>query len=245
MEKIAVDLHIHSCLSPCGEEEMTPNNIVNMAILKELDYIAVTDHNSAKNLPAVAEVIEVLNQGICLLPGIEVTTKEEAHVLAYFKNVSDALEFGDLLYSHLPDIKNDKAIFGPQLILDNNDQVIGEVDKLLISATDLGIDELYDLVSGFGGVIVPAHIDRKSYSIVASLGFVPPELPIKTLEVSRHSEIETVKKSFRFFKPYQFIKASDAHQLMDIAEREFFIELPDLQRETLISFLGENDSRQI
>ncbi|MDK2905398.1 MAG: 3,5-nucleoside bisphosphate phosphatase [Eubacteriaceae bacterium] len=239
MEKIAVDLHIHSCLSPCGDEEMTPNNIVNMAIIKELDYIAVTDHNSAKNLPAVFEVVESLDEGICFLPGIEVTTKEEAHVLAYFKTVEQALELDAILYKRLPNILNKPELFGPQLILNSEDQVVGQVDKLLISATDIGISELCGLVNEIGGIIVPAHIDRKSYSIIASLGFVPPDLAIKTLEVSRQSDIETVKKSYRFFKDYQFIHASDAHQLEDIAEREYFLELADLQRETLLSWLGK------
>jgi Predicted metal-dependent phosphoesterases (PHP family) len=242
MEKVAIDLHIHSILSPCGEEEMTPNNIVNMALIKELDFIAVTDHNSAKNLPAIIAVAKKLAKetasGLCILPGIEVTTKEEAHILAYLPTLEAAMALDALIYRHLPDINNEKELFGPQIIMDENDQVIGEVDKLLISATDIGVDQLWQIVTDLGGVLVPAHIDRKSYSIIASLGFIPPELDIKTCEVSKKESFEQVLKDFRFFKTYQFIHGSDAHQLEDIAEREYFLNLPDMRRQTLIDYLG-------
>ena len=238
MDKVAIDLHIHSVLSPCGEEEMTPNNIVNMALLKEIDYIAVTDHNTAKNLPAVLAVAKEIGEGICILPGIEVTTKEEAHILAYFPTLEGALELDEMLYQHLPEVMNRKEMFGPQYIMDENDDIIGAVDKLLISATDIGVDQLWETVTSIGGVIVPAHIDRKSYSIIASLGFIPPELAIKTCEISKGESVENVLKKYRFFRTYQFIHGSDAHQLEDIAEREYFIELEDMQRQTLIRYLG-------
>ncbi|WP_414733459.1 PHP domain-containing protein [Acetobacterium carbinolicum] len=242
MEKVAIDLHIHSILSPCGEEEMTPNNIVNMALIKELDFIAITDHNSAKNLPAIIAVAKELaketESGLCILPGIEVTTKEEAHILAYLPTLEAAMALDAIIYRHLPDINNEKELFGPQIIMDENDQVIGEVDKLLISATDIGVDQLWQIVTDLGGVLVPAHIDRKSYSIIASLGFIPLELDIKTCEVSKKESFEQVLKDFRFFKTYQFIHGSDAHQLEDIAEREYFLNLPDMRRQTLIDYLG-------
>lgn len=221
---------------------MTPNNIVNMALIKELDFIAVTDHNSAKNLPAVMavakELAKELEKGICILPGIEVTTKEEAHILAYLPTLEAALELDAIIYQHLPDIKNEKALFGSQTIMDENDLIIGEVDKLLISATDIGVDKLWKIVTDLGGILVPAHIDRKSYSIIASLGFIPLELDVKTCEVSKKETFENVKKNFRFFKDYQFIHGSDAHQLEDMAEREYFLELADMRRQTLIHYLG-------
>ena len=158
MDKVAIDLHILSVLSPCGEEEMTPNNIVNMELLKEIDYIAVTDHNTAKNLPAVLAVAKEIGEGICILPGIEVTTKEEADILAYFPTLEGALELDEMLYQHLPEVMNRKEMFGPQYIMNENDDIIGAVDKLLISATDIGVDQLWETVTSIGGVIVPAHI---------------------------------------------------------------------------------------
>lgn len=236
MSTVAIDLHMHSVLSPCGDLGMTPNNIVGMALLKEVDYIALTDHNTAKNLPALFEVAK--GEGLCVLPGIEVTTKEEAHILAYFDTLEGAMELDAILYEHLPDIPNKPDYFGPQYILDAEDEIIGEVDKLLISATDIGIDELAEIVKPLGGIIVPAHIDRKSYSIMVSLGFIPPDLPVKTVELSRATTVEEAKKKFRFFREYQFIHGSDAHQLEDMAEREYFIDLPDLRKSTLIEYLG-------
>ena len=242
MEQVAVDLHIHSVLSPCGEPEMTPNNIVNMAIIKELDFIAVTDHNSAKNLPAVMAVAKALAcemaTGLCILPGIEVTTREEAHILAYLPTLEAALELDALIYQHLPAVMNEKELFGPQYIMDENDNIIGEVDKLLISATDISVEQLWQIVADLGGIIVPAHIDRKSYSLISSLGFIPLDLDIKTCEVSKKETFDNVLKNYRFFKDYQFIHGSDAHQLEDIAEREYFLELADMQRQTLIDYLG-------
>lgn len=242
MNKVAIDLHIHSVLSPCGDAEMTPNNIVNMALIKELDFIAVTDHNTAKNLPAIMavakELAKEMAQGLCILPGIEVTTKEEAHILAYLPTLEAAMKLDEIIYQHLPDVMNEKEFFGPQYIMDENDNIIGEVDKLLISATDISVDQLWKIVTDLDGILVPAHIDRKSYSLISSLGFIPLELDIKTCEVSKKETFDNVKKNFRFFKDYQFIHGSDAHQLEDMAEREFFLELPDMQRQTLIHYLG-------
>ena len=238
MNKVAIDLHIHSALSPCGEAEMTPNNIVNMALLKGLDVIAVTDHNSAKNLPAIMAVAKKNKKALGILAGIEVTTKEEAHILAYFETLAAAMELDRILYQHLPEVLNKKELFGAQTIMDEHDQIIGEVDKLLISATDIGVSQLWELVTNLGGILVPAHIDRKSYSLIGSLGFMPPELGIKTCEVSKTETIENVLKRFRFFKEYQFIHGSDAHRLEEIAEREYFLELPDRQLQTLIRHLG-------
>lgn len=236
MSAVAIDLHMHSVLSPCGDIDMTPNNIAGMAALKELDYIALTDHNTAKNVPALAEIAK--EYGLCVLPGMEVTTKEEAHILAYFNTIEGALELDEIIYKRLPDIPNRPDYFGPQYIMNAEDEIIGEVDKLLISATDITVNELSDIVAAIGGTIVPAHVDRKSYSLIASLGFIPPDLPVKTLEVSREEKFETVRKNFRFFKDYQMIHGSDAHQLEDIAEREFFIELEDLRKSTILAWLG-------
>ena len=122
--------------------------------------------------------------------------------------------------------------------MDENDNIIGDVDKLLISATDISVEHLWQIVADLGGIIVPAHIDRKSYSLISSLGFIPLDLDIKTCEVSKKETFDNVLKNYRFFKDYQFIHGSDAHQLEDIAEREYFLELADMQRQTLIDYLG-------
>ena len=216
--KCAVDLHIHSCLSPCGDMDMTPNNIVNMCKLKGLDMIAVTDHNTAKQLPVIKKVADYV--GVALLPGLEVTTKEEAHMLAYFRTVDEAVDFSEYIYPHLPPIKNKPKLFGVQAYMDEDDEIIAEEERLLITALDLSIDELFGEITKRGGLAIPAHINRGANGLLQALGFVPAELPFKALEVTKglplpHKGLPDVKH----------LHSSDAHYLENIFEREEFLEL--------------------
>ncbi|MDD3226480.1 MAG: PHP domain-containing protein, partial [Tissierellia bacterium] len=128
--KFYYDLHIHSDLSPCSSRDMTPNNIINMSLIKGLNIISVTDHNTADNLPAVMELSH--KAGIKIIPGLEVTTKEEVHVLCYFKKLDKAMEFGRIIYDSLPFIKNNPEIFGEQNIYNSKDEITGTLEKLLI-----------------------------------------------------------------------------------------------------------------
>ncbi len=221
--KFAVDFHIHSALSPCADDDMTPNNIVNMAILKGLDLIAITDHNSCKNLTAIMEVGK--KQGLMVIPGMEVQTKEEVHILCLFKDLDIAMKFDEIIYESLPDVKNSEEVFGKQLIMDSQDKIIGKLEKLLISSSSLSIEETFDLVRAFGGFCIPAHVDRTSYSIISNLGFIPPALNIKTVEFSKRNEPQDIIRKFPFLKKFNYIISSDAHYLWDISEREFFIEI--------------------
>ena len=225
--KYAVDLHMHSCLSPCGDNDMTPNNIVNMALIKGLDIIAVTDHNSAENLPAIMECAAA--NGLTVIPGIEVETAEEVHVICLFKTVEDALGMQEIIYNALLPLKNRKEIFGQQLICDSEDNVIGEVEQMLITATTIGIDDIFDIVEKLGGVAYPAHVDRDSYSVLANLGFVPESYKGRYLELSRNCDFGYFsKQSERLMNEgYHFFRSSDAHYLQDIFERENLMELPE------------------
>ena len=155
MAKLFADLHIHSCLSPCGDDDMTPCNIGGMAKIKGLDIIAVTDHNTARNLPAVQEVCDAY--GLLLLPGMEITTREEVHMLGYFPTVAAALDFGALVKAHLPKKKNKPAFFGNQRVMNSDDEQIDEEDALLIGATDFSLSEAARRVAEYGGVPVPAQ----------------------------------------------------------------------------------------
>lgn len=216
--KYAVDLHMHSCLSPCGDMDMTPNNIVNMCRLKQLDMIAVTDHNTAGQLKPVKLIADAL--GVGLLPGMELTTAEDAHMLAYFRTVDEALSFSDEIYAHLPPIKNKPSLFGVQAYMNDDDEIIKEEEKLLISALDLSVNELFKMVTERGGLAIPAHINRGSNGILQALGFLPPDIPFPALEVSiglplPHKGIPDVKQ----------LHSSDAHYLENIFERTEFLEL--------------------
>jgi len=220
--KFYYDLHIHSDLSPCGNTEMTPNNIVNMAYIKGLNIISVTDHNSICNFPAIKLVGEKL--GMEVIPGIEVTTKEEVHVLCYFKNFNDAQKFGNLIYESLPNIKNNPRIFGEQNIYNSEDEIIGNQSKLLINATNYSIDEVFYMAKENHGISVPAHINKKSNSLLGVLGFIPFNLKIDFVEVFPKSSIDE-----KIIKNYVVLKNSDAHQLVDISESVNSVELDTIE----------------
>ncbi|MGI6151364.1 MAG: hypothetical protein ACOYIR_05385 [Christensenellales bacterium] len=228
--KLAADLHIHSCLSPCANEDMTPNNIVNMSVLKGLDVIAVSDHNSAKNLPAVAALAK--RAGILFLPAIEVQTREEVHVLAYLPSVEAALELGETIRNTLLPIPNREDLFGPQIIMDENDVKIGREERLLLQPADLSIDELVRLVKALGGAAVPAHINRRSYSIIHALGFIPPNV-FNTLEISTNAPVCKADTT-----SYHLIFNSDAHDLWEISERCNMIWPEERSIEAIIRYIN-------
>ncbi len=224
------DLHIHSALSPCGDEDMTPNNIVNMSYIKGLDIIAITDHNSCGN---IRPVMEVAAGKIKVVPGMEITTSEEVHVLCYFPDVESAEDMGRLIYQHLPDMRNNPEIFGRQLLLDRNDEIIGVEEKLLVNAVDLDIYEVAEETRRRGGLFVPAHIDRTSYSITSNLGFMPPDLTVDGVEI-------TSKGLAEFGNQYEeigIISSSDAHYLEDISEKENMIDKNNKYTQKIYEFL--------
>lgn len=217
MPEFAVDLHMHSCLSPCGDELMTPNNIVKMAALKGLDLIAVTDHNTARQLPSVARVCREI--GVNLLPGLELTTREEVHLLAYFRSVDEAVRFSQEIYPHLPDIKNRPEFFGPQQLLDEDDEPLEEEPRLLLSALDLSLDRLTARIRELGGLPVPAHINRSGNGLLHVLGFVPPDAQYDALEIVPRFACPPVPGH------HKVLHSSDAHCLEHMLEREAFLPL--------------------
>ena len=226
------DLHIHSCLSPCASDDMSPCNIAGMASIKGLSLISLTDHNSGRNLKAMDKAASEF--GLIFIPGIEVTTVEEVHVLTYFKETNAAFEFGELLYNSLPDIANRPDIFGRQLIMDENDEAAGELSKLLLQATPFSLEEIVGLTRDAGGCAVPAHINRDSFSVFANLGFLPPDI-FRAAEVSAGLPCPALDSSV------YILHSSDAHNLEDISEpihRLDFIHKPS----TFIDFLSNFDN---
>lgn len=231
----SMDFHIHSALSPCGDNDMTPNNIVNMAILKGIDIISVTDHNSTANLPSISKV--AIDNGIMLLPGIEVQTREEIHMLCYFRTVDEAVEFGSIVYSKLPDIKNSDEIFGKQLVMGADDNIVNILDKLLLSSTNIYLNQLVDMVTEFRGVCIPAHVDRSSFSIISNLGFIPADLGIRTVEISKYTDMDAAVSKFPYLKKMRIVRSSDAHYLWDISEMENFLSIEELTLSNVMSYL--------
>lgn len=216
------DFHIHTALSPCGDRDMTPNNIVNMAKLKGLDVIAITDHNTMENAAACIEVSR--NANLTVIPGMELQTKEDIHIVCLFNSISEAHSFQDFVYSRLPDLKNNEKIFGEQLIIDAEDNIIGKNDRLLLTSTNISIDDAFYEITKLSGVFIPAHIDKSANGIIANLGFIPDYLDIKTLEYRSIEKINNFIKAGILSSKYRFIKSSDAHYLQDILEDENPIE---------------------
>lgn len=230
--KLYYDLHIHSALSPCGDNDMTPNNIVNMSILKGLDVIAVSDHNSIRNLHSVLEVAK--NTELLVIPAMEVESAEGVHILTLFPDIDSAEKAYQAVYDKLPNIENEKEIFGEQLVMDTLDNVVGEEPKLLVNSTMLDFDYVVRLTRSVGGIPIPAHIDRSSYSVLSNLGAVP-DLGFKYLELSKNANEEMFK-----YLGYKFIRNSDAHYLFDIFEAENAIEC---QEKTIKSIFDTLNNR--
>ncbi|MEG0988310.1 MAG: PHP domain-containing protein [Clostridium sp.] len=216
MLNLAYDLHIHSCLSPCGSDEMTPYNIAAMAALKGLDVIAVTDHNSCKNCPAV--LCAAKEYGILAIPGMEINTAEEVHAVCLFKTLEAAMKFDAYVYMHLIPVHNREDIFGKQEIYDCDDQVCGQVENLLINSTDISFDDLWDLVRSYDGVMFPAHVDKQANSLISNLGFIPPDSKFTTAELKDLSKLHMIKKGNAYLNHCRIVSNSDAHYLEDIKE---------------------------
>ncbi len=219
----AVDLHIHTALSPCADDAMTPNNIVNMALLKGLDIIAITDHNSASNCEAVMKCAS--GTKLAVVPGIELETIEEVHMVCLFPEISKAVGFGEYIQSLMPALDNREDIFGRQLIMDENDNITGHEKRMLLTAAAITAEEAFFKVQKAGGVMIPAHIDRESHGLLSNFGMVPPFPGLKWLEVSGAAEPDALARRFPDVKNYNIITSSDAHYLGDILERQMYIEV--------------------
>ena len=224
---IYYDFHIHSALSPCGDNDMTPKNIVNMAALGGLDAIAISDHNTIGNVAAAIKVGDEC--GIKVIPGMEIETAEEVHILTLYPDVTSAEYVADAVYKSLPDIKNRPEIFGEQLKMNEMDEIVGIEEKLLISPTSLSIEKVYELVQEAGGIFIPAHVDRHSYSVLTNLGFIPDNLDIKHIEVSKKvSVLEDYLSARPELRKYEIFRNSDAHYLEDISLNDTFLEAKDI-----------------
>jgi len=216
------DMHIHSCLSPCGDSDNTPNNIAGMAKINELDIVALTDHNTAKNCPAFFEACARLD--IVPVAGMELTTSEDIHVVCLFEHLCDALRFGDYVDTARLKIRNRPEFFGEQTILNGMDEPIGTEPYLLSNATGISIECAKDEVNRFGGVCFPAHIDRDSNGIIAVLGTIPDVGDFSFYELHDGSLRKEYSEKYGIDEN-KFIVSSDAHCLTDVAERENYLSL--------------------
>ncbi len=214
MPTIYADLHLHTVLSACAEVEMIPPLIVRRALELGLNLIAVTDHNAAANCAAVMQAAE--GTGLVVLPGMELQTAEEVHMLCLFETLEQVLTWQGVVFDHLPDLPNDEAVFGGQYVVDRDGDYIRTEGRLLATSTDLTIEEAARRVTTLGGLPIPAHIDRPTFSLLANLGFVPPDLPVPALEIFRLTEPVALVPQHPEIEAYPLMRNSDAHQLSDM-----------------------------
>ena len=240
MSRYYYDLHVHSCLSPCGDNDNTPNNLVGMAVLNGLQILALTDHNTCRNCPAFFEAAK--RQGIIPIPGMELTTAEDIHMVCLFPDLESALAFDDEIGKRRVRIPNRPDIFGEQLVMNGDDEIIGTDPDLLSNATTVTVDEAPALAETFGGICYPAHIDRESNGIIATLGMMPVGVHYPTVELHDGSK-EADYRENHDLAGSRVVVSSDAHCLWDVAEAENWLDIPDepyssaLVRKNLIEML--------
>ncbi len=235
--KLKYDFHLHSCLSPCGDNDMTPYNLVNMAKLMGYDIIALTDHNSCLNCPAAIKVGEEI--GLTVVPGMELCTSEEIHTVCLFGSLEKALEFSEYVKTTMPPVMNDESIFGNQYIMDDTDQILGKEDVLLTTASGISIDDVVKEVARFGGTCFPAHLDRASYSVLSVLGFMYPEMNFTVAGFTHKAYIPQYEEKHELLKSMKHLRNSDAHYLENMVEASVEIDLPECSAQAVVDYLNK------
>lgn len=233
MKMYKTDLHIHTCLSPCADLDMSPKYIIKEAKEKGIDIVGICDHNSGENVPAVRGHARNQDGEVYIIGGMEITSNEEVHILAFFDDEEKLFSMQKIVYDNLHGINNEKR-FGEQVLVNENDEVMGFNRKLLIGTTELALEDIVNLIHQLGGLAIASHIDRETYSIIHQLGFIPQNIKLDAIEVS---SVEKIKDFTDISLP--IITSSDAHTVKNIGRSFtwFFMEEPNLQ-EIKKSFLG-------
>jgi len=207
------DFHIHTCLSPCGDLDMHPRALIEAALARKLDIIAICDHNSMENVRYVMRA--AAGTTVTVLPGMEITSAEEVHVVALMDSFDQAQTLQDIVYDHLDGI-NDEDVFGVQAVVNECGEVEGLNPRLLIGATTLTLTSLVEAIHEYGGLAIASHIDREAFGIIGQLGFIPPDVRFDALEISAALGIAKARQRYPELAEYPFITSSDAHYLADI-----------------------------
>lgn len=234
MREYSFDLHLHSCLSPCGSDDNTPANLAGTCALAGLDIVALTDHNTTGNCAAFCAAAE--RYGLLALPGMELTTLEEAHIICLFPDLACASAFDAIVHHRLPPMVNDPAVFGPQVLMDADDRVLGEETALLAGATGIGVYEVAGLVRSFGGTAFPAHIDRPSFSVLSNLGLWDPAMGFPLAEVSKNCPPDLFDRPD--LSGVRHITACDAHYLDQIPDAHQYMALPERTPQAVLAWLA-------
>ena len=233
--KLYYDFHLHSCLSPCGDNDMTPYNLVNMAKILGLDIIALTDHNSAQNCRAAMTVGESVE--LTVVPGMELCTSEEVHIVCLFDDVNNAEAFSDYVLSTVPPVKNRPEIFGDQLMMNDGDGIVGTQELLLTTASGISIENAVETVGQYGGVCYPAHIDRSSYSVISNLGMITDEMNFAAVEMTENADQNEYRAKYPIIKDMPVFVSSDAHYLENMREAKHTIDVAENSAKAVVEYI--------
>lgn len=242
LKRFRADLHIHTCLSPCADLEMSPAAIVRTAIERAIDIIAITDHNSAENIVSAQKAAE--HKNITVIAGMEITSSEEAHILALLNSIHDIYKLQDLVYKKLQPGENNEKLFGEQIVVNEIDEVLAFNKRLLIGATSLSAQEIVEIIHSLGGLAVASHIDREAFSVISQLGFIPEDLQFDALEISPNTNKGRAESSFGGYRFLPWISSSDAHWLRDMGRRTtaFYMHEPKIE-EMRLALKGVEDRK--
>lgn len=211
MKTFRADLHVHTVLSPCAEMEMIPPLIVQEALERGIDLIAITDHNASANVGAVQKAAE--GTSLTVLPGMEVQSREDVHLLTLFESIETLQTWQMEVDGALPDRENNSGLFGEQFVVDETGEFIRSEPRLLLTSTHFSIDEIFDRVNALGGLIIPAHVERMIYGLLPTLGLISESWSVSALEISRHTTPENAAESFPLLSNYPLIQNGDVHRL--------------------------------
>lgn len=237
------DFHIHTCLSPCASDEMTPINILNMAKVMGTKILGICDHNSAGNINAMLNMAQ--DYDILVIPGIEVQSIEEVHLLCLFESEDQVFKLQEYIYSALPPVNNNPRLFGHQWLVDGMGNILGEENRMLLTSTFLTVDEIAQKVHELQGLLIPAHVDKKHFSIIGQLGFIPENLKVDAVEFSKTTTKANFEATFDNINEYTLITSSDAHCLEDMVYQKTFFLLKSLNFKEIVMALKGLEGRKV
>lgn len=243
MKTFRADLHIHTVLSPCGGLEMSPANIVSLANKRGLDIIGITDHNSTRQCELVWKLAQKTNRTV--IPGCEMTTREEVHCLGLFEDFDALRIFQDFLDQHLTFIPHNPTLLGYQVVVDEDENILEELDNYLGASLDVSIEEVEQKVHELSGIFIPAHIDRPRNSLFSQLGFFPPELKVDALQISKLSEENAIREKFGIKPEVTIVKFSDAHFPDDLGKIYTVFEMESPTFSEIKMALAREDGRNV
>ena len=243
MKSFRTDLHIHTVLSPCGNLEMSPARIVSLASKSGLDIIGITDHNTTKQCELVWKLGQRL--GLTVIPGCEMTSREEVHCLGLFEDFDALREFQHFIDQHLAIMPNDPALFGYQVVVDADDNIIEMLDNYLGASLNVSIEEVEQKVHDLSGIFIPAHIDRPRNSLYSQLGFFPPELKVDALQISKLAKEMAVREKYKIDTEIMLVQFSDAHYPDDLGKTFTLFEMEEPSFGELRKALLREDGRNV